>query len=93
MEHKCEQIQNILEVTKEISCMKERLAILETNNMHVMTCLVEIKASLATLVTQSSSNSLTISNSKGFVAGVIATVSISISLVIWLLNSFVFGKK
>ena len=85
--------KEILKLTQNLGKVSERLCIVETNQLHTNASLTEIKASLAILVSRSNTTDNTISNSKGFVAGMVATTSVAITIIVWLFTNFITSLK
>jgi hypothetical protein len=71
----------IYELSKDVSKLTERVAILETNNIHIMTSLSEIKVSLTILIEKSNTNNNNFTNSKNFISGIVATTAVVVSIV------------
>lgn len=76
----------IYELTKDMYKLTERVAILETNNIHIMTSLSDIKNSLVILLEKSNSNNSNFSNSKNFIGGIVAAMSVIITVLGYLIN-------
>jgi hypothetical protein len=83
----------IYELTRDMSKLTERVAILETNNMHIMTSLSEIKSSLTILIEKSNNNNNNFTNSKNFIGGIVATVSIAVTILSYFIGAFINSFK
>lgn len=88
MPHSCEQHTNILDLHKEVSQMKQEMAVLKTKQDHITSSLSEIKQSLAIMVTQTANNNTSITNSKSLVTGIIITISVIASILGWVFSNF-----
>lgn len=91
MQHNCEQHENILNLYREVAAVKQEVAVIKTNQDHITASLVEIKQSLSIVVCQTSNNNNTILGSKGFISGVVATISILASILAWVFSNLLGG--
>lgn len=91
MQHNCEQHENILNLYKDVAAVKQEVAVIKANQDHITASLAEIKQNLSIVVSQTSNNNSTIISSKGFVAGVVATVSILASILAWVFSNLLGG--
>jgi len=82
--HDIEQYRDIIELTKDTSQNSERIAVLETHYKHVDKKLNDIDEKLDVILDKQSKTDGSFMQSKGFIGGVFATITIVVSIISYL---------